>query len=151
MVTLGKHSEDNKFLEPVDVLGGQLFLVKTIIFYDYPLLFVCQNDADELFMFNEMKDEPSFLEWGVIKITPEALEQFCKQQISFRELYKICEDNYFIIGAVYDESSNFGTPLKIYMDNNKKASKSYKELLEFYNDDRKLHYHLYDDIGESND
>jgi len=144
MVSLGKRSEDNKFLEPIDSLGGQLYLVKTIIYYDTPLLFVCQNDAGELFLFNEIEDEPSRLEWGVISIDADSLEKFIKGEFSFRELYLTCGDNYLVVGTILDKDS-----IETYVDNDKDASDSYKELLEFYNDDRKLPYYLYDDIGEN--
>ena len=146
MVSLGKRSEDNKFLEPIEPLGGQLYLVKTIIYYDKPLLFVCQNDAGELFLFNEIKDEHSRLEWGIISIDADSLEKFIKGELSFRELYLTCGDNYFVVGAIFGKTDN---SIETYVDNDKDASNSYKELLEFYNDDRKLPYYLYDDIGEN--
>ena len=147
---LGKRSEDNKFIN-VDALGGQLYLLKTVIRYDHPLWFVCQNEVDELFLFNEMKDEESLLEWGVINVDTESLDKFLKGELSFRELYLTCGDNYLVVAASYKKSAYFDEPSEIFIDNDKYSSKSYKELLEFYNDDRKLRYYLYDDIGESND
>ena len=148
---LGKRSEDNKFLT-IDALGGQLYLLKTLVWYDHPLLFVCQNEADELFVFNEMKEERSLLEWGVIDVDADSLEKFINGEISFRQLYLTCGDNYLVVGATYDPPpAYFDEAVETYVDNDKDASASYQELLKFYNDDRKLHYYLYDDIGESND
>lgn len=146
MVSLGKRSEGNKFLEPIDPLGGQLYLVKTIIYYDMPLLFVCQNDAGELFLFNEIKDERSRLEWGVIDIDTDSLEKFIKGEISFRELYLTCEDSYIIVGAIIGETDD---SVEVYIDSDDGASDSYQEMLDFYNDDRKLSRCVYDDIGEN--
>ena len=145
MVSLGKRSEDNKFLEPIESLGGQLYLVKTIIYYDMPLLFVCQNDAGELFLFNEIKDERSRLEWGVISIDADSLEKFIKGELSFRELYLICGDDYIIVGAVFGKTDD---SIEVYIDNDD-DSDSYQEMLDFYNDDRKLSHYVYDDIGEN--
>ena len=149
MGLLGKRSEENKFIS-VDVLGGQLYLLKTLIRYDHPLLFVCQNEAGEFFLFNEMKEKPSLLEWGVIGLGVEPLKKFIAGKISFRELYLTCGDNYIVVKATYGPPpAYFDEVLEIYIDNDKGASDSYEELLEFYDDDRKLPYFLYDDIGEN--
>ena len=146
---LGKRSEDNKFLT-IDALGGQLYLLKTLIRYDYPRLFVCQNEADELFVFNEMKEEPSLLEWGVIDVDVDSLEKFIKGELSFRQLYLTCGDDYLVVGATYGPPpAYFDEAIEVYVDNDKDAYESYESLLEFYNDDRKLPYYLYDDIGEN--
>ena len=145
---LGKPSEENKFIS-VDVLGGQLYLLKTLIRYDHPLLFVCQNKANEFFLFNELKDEPSLLEWGVIELGIEPLNKFIAGKISFRELYLTCGDNYIVVGATYGPPpAYFDEAIEVYVDNDKNASESYKSLLEFYDDDRKLPYYLYDNVGE---
>lgn len=149
MDILGKRSEKSKFIS-VDVLGGQLYLLETLIRYDHPLLFVCQNEAGEFFLFNELKDEPSLLEWGVIELDIEPLKKFIAGKISFRELYLTCGDNYIVVGATYGPPpAYFDEAIEVYVDNNKNASESYKGLLEFYDDDRKLPYYLYDDIGEN--
>lgn len=147
MVILGKRSEKNKFLN-INGLGGQLYLLKTLIRYDRPRLFICQNEVGDFFLFNETKEEPSLLEWGVIDIDVNSLEKFIKGKISFRELYLTCGDNYLIVGAIYKPPAYFDEPLEIYVDNDEDASNSYEKILEFYNDDRKLPYYLYDNIGE---
>lgn len=148
MGLLGNRSEENKFIN-INGLGGQLYLLKTLIRYGHPLLFICQNEAEELFLFNEIKEEPSLLEWGVICTDIDSLEKFIKGEISFRQLYLTCGDNYLVVGATYGPPPTyFNEALEIYVDNDKDASDSYEELLKFYNDDRSLHYYLYDDIGD---
>lgn len=150
MDILGKPSDDNEFLY-IDGLGGQLYLTKTLMYYDLPLLFICQNNDGDIYLFNELKEEHDRLEWGVVKVTPEIIEQFYNGEISFKELYLSCGDDYLIVGATYGKGNYFDSPLEIYVDNDKDAYDSYSELIEFYNDNQKFNNHLYDNIGESND
>lgn len=148
MVTLGKRSDKNKFLN-IEEFGGQLYIVRVLFYYDYPRFFVCQNENDELYLFNETRDEKDFEAWGVIKISYEDLIKFYKNELSFRDLYVIYKDNYWDVNHYFKDDNTTETNIK-------KVEPT--ELLEFYSDDRKLYYDaseidmwhdLYDDIGEN--
>lgn len=145
MVTLGKRSEKNKFLD-VKEFGGQLYIVRILMYYDYPLFFVCQNENDELYLFNETRDEDDLECWGVIKISHENLTKFYNNELSFRDLYIIYSKNYWNVKHIYSNDT---------IDIEKTEP---NRLLEFYSEEKNLYYDapetdmwcdLYDDIGEN--
>lgn len=130
MVLLGKRSENNKFFI-FEEFGGQLYMVRVLMYYDYPRFFVCQNEKDELYLFNETQDEKDFISWGVIKIDYENLIKFYKNELSFRDLYLIYKDAYWEVNCLFFEDGSKGTSIR-------KTEPT--ELLEFYSDDKKLYY-----------
>ena len=148
MDLLGKRSEKNKFLN-IEEFGGQLYIVRVLMYYDYPRFFVCQNENDELYLFNETRDEKELEAWGVIKIDYDNLIKFYKNELSFRDLYIIYADSYWDVTLLY---------LKNGSEEKSIIKTEPAELLEFYSDDKKLYYDaaetdmwhdLYDDIGEN--
>ena len=72
---IGLDSLSKSFIN-IKEFGGQLYIVRILMYYDYPLFFVCQNENDELYLFNETRDEDDLECWGVIKISHEDLTKF---------------------------------------------------------------------------
>lgn len=135
MVTLITRSEENEFRN-IKEFNGQLYVVKVLLYYDYPRLFVCQNENDELYLFNETQAEKDLEGWGVIKIDYNDLVKFCKNELSFRDLYIIYGDSYWNVEIRYTNNTE-----KI---NIVKAEPT--ELLEFYSEDEKLFYDATDSM-----
>ena len=136
MDILGKPSNDNEFLN-ISKLGGQLYRTKDLIYYDGPRFFICLNDKNEIFLFNEKEDEEEYVEWFVIKPTKESLIKFLKQEISFRDFYKENINTYFTVKYTYENE-------EVSVDFNSSSG----WVFDFYNDDRTLFYNVYDNIGE---
>ena len=134
---LGKPSDSKEFLD-IPELGGKLYLTKTILFYDVPLIFICLNDKNEIFLFNEKDDEKEYTEWFVIRPAEESLIKFFKQEMSFRDFYRENINTYFTVRFIYEKES---------------TSVDFKNssdwVFEFYDDDRTLFYNVYDSIGET--
>lgn len=130
MVTLGKRSEENEFLN-IKEFGGQLYIVKILVYYDYPRIFVCQNENDELYLFNEIRDEDDLECWGVIKISHEDLIKFYNSELSFRNLYIIYGDSYWDVTNHYSDGT-------ISVEKTKPTG-----LLEFYSETENLYYNAH--------
>lgn len=130
MVTLGKRSEENEFLN-IKEFGGQLYIVKILVYYDYPRIFVCQNENDGLYLFNETRDEDDLECWGVIKISHEDLTKFYNSELSFRDLYIIYGDNYWDVTNHYSDDT-------ISVEKTKPT-----DLLEFYSETENLYYNAH--------
>ena len=129
-------SDDHEFLN-IPELGGQLYRTKDLLYYDIPLIFICLNNKNEVFLFNTKEDEKEYIEWFVIKPTKESLTKFLKQEISFRDFYKENIDTYFTVRYSYEDE-------KISVDFNSPSD----WVFDFYNDDMTLFYNVYDNIGD---
>lgn len=55
---------------------GRLYFKETLVEYDFPLIFICEDDYDSLYLFYETEEADEFMEWQTVKITRQTYQIF---------------------------------------------------------------------------
>lgn len=66
---------------------GKLYIHHELVTYDYPLIFVCEDDYDSLYLFSEIRDLEDFEEWIAKKITREQYFDIIEDRLTFKDAY----------------------------------------------------------------
>ena len=85
---------------------GRLYIKETLVRYDTPLIFVCEDDYDSLYLFHEIKDDNDEIEWEAVKITRQTYHDILASKISLIHVFKQKQSTPFLlIKYFYDEES----------------------------------------------
>lgn len=81
---------------------GDLYIKQVIVQYDYPLLFICEDQFDSLYIVNEVSDSEEYEEWIAAKITRKKYIDILESRISLREAFITdCNIPYLLIKHYY--------------------------------------------------
>lgn len=96
----------SKYLMEVQSIGP-LFLLHSFLEHDgYPLLFVCEDLFESLYLFDETADEPEFEEWVALKITRQMYHDILADRVSFRKAFsKSAGMKYYVIRHSFSDDS----------------------------------------------
>ena len=96
----------SKFIMEVQSIGP-LYLLHSFLEHDgYPLLFVCEDLYESLYLFDETADEPEFEEWVALKITRQMYHDILADRVSFRKAYnKSIGMKYYLIRHFFSDDS----------------------------------------------
>lgn len=67
---------------------GNLYIRHVLIQYDHPLVFVCEDDFDSIYIFNEITDCEDFEEWISLKITRKKYFDLVESRITFQQAFE---------------------------------------------------------------
>ena len=83
---------------------GRLYLKETLVSYDHPLIFVCEDDYDSLYLFHEVNDDGDVVEWQAIKITRQTYFDILSSKISLvHEFRREQSTPFLLIKYFYDD------------------------------------------------
>lgn len=81
---------------------GDLYIKQVIVQYDYPLLFICEDQFDTLYIVNEITDSNEYEEWIASKLTRKKYMDVLESRISLRDAFIIgTEMPYIVIRHYY--------------------------------------------------
>ena len=72
----------------------RLITVEILDYYDYPLLFIAENDKKHKFLCM-LIDETDFLGYLVVKSTTSAIEKMKNNEKDIRSIFEHPEDNHY--------------------------------------------------------
>ena len=96
----------SKFMMEVQSIGP-LYLLHSFLEHDgYPLLFVCEDLYESLYLFDETADEPEFEEWVALKIKRQMYHDILADRVSFRKAFnKSVGMKYYLIRHSFSDDS----------------------------------------------
>ena len=85
---------------------GRLYLKETLVSYDHPLIFVCEDDYDSLYLFHEINDDEDEIEWQVVKITRQTYFDILSSKISLVHEFRREQSTPFLLIKYYYEDEH---------------------------------------------
>lgn len=85
---------------------GRLYLKETLVSYDHPLIFVCEDDYDSLYLFHEINDDDDEIEWQVVKITRQTYFDILSSKISLVHEFRREQSTPFLLIKYYYEDEH---------------------------------------------
>ena len=83
---------------------GRLYFKETLVEYDFPLIFICEDDYDSLYLFYETDEADEFMEWQTVKITRQTYHDILSNKISLQHVFRSKQVTPFLlIKHYYDE------------------------------------------------
>lgn len=110
---------------------GKLYILKVLIQYDYPSVFICINDNKKYFLFYEISEDSTFDKWVVKTINRKTYENLISKycyfipsynSITYEDILKKEKGKNYLIERKYDDNCNSFDACK---------SISQEELLDF--------------------
>ncbi|WP_300792682.1 hypothetical protein [uncultured Bacteroides sp.] len=86
---------------------GELFFKKALVSYDLPVIFVCEDKFDSLYLFEEIEDNDKYEEWQAIKITRQTYLDLLSSKKSIQSVFRMKHSTPFLlITHHYDDSDS---------------------------------------------
>ena len=85
---------------------GRLYIKETLVCYDTPLIFVCEDDYDSLYLFHEIKDDNDEIEWEAVKITRQTYHDILASKISLTHVFKQKQSTPFLLIKYYYDNES---------------------------------------------
>ncbi len=84
---------------------GMLYIDKVLVESNYPILFICKNKNEDLFLCSCCQNNLNGKKWLITKTNPEIILKILKDEITLRESFFVYEDVRF---TVFSDNSKMG-------------------------------------------
>lgn len=85
---------------------GNVYIKEVFVEYDHPLIFVCEDEYDSLYLFHETDDTSEQLVWQAVKISRQTYHNMLANRISLLHVFKEQQPTrYLLIKYRYGELS----------------------------------------------
>lgn len=86
---------------------GKLYFKKELVSYDWPVIFVCEDEFDSLYLFEETADNDDYEEWQAVKITRQTYLDLLSSKKSIQSVFRMEHSTPFLlITHYYDDSDS---------------------------------------------
>ena len=92
-----KNHEIFMFLEGI----GNVYIYDILIFYIYPRVFVCQDEYEGKYLFNEITEDLNHDKWLVLKIKKSDYYKLIDGKISIQNIFKSYRNSVLLVSKEY--------------------------------------------------
>lgn len=76
---------------------GRLYLKETLVEYDFPLIFVCEDDYDSLYLFHQVDENDEMIKWQTVKITRQTYHDILSSKLSLQHVFREKQPTPFLL------------------------------------------------------
>lgn len=80
---------------------GRLYLKETLVEYDFPLIFVCEDDYDSFYIFHQVDENDEMIEWQAVKITRQTYHDILSNRQSLQHVFREKQPTPFLLITHY--------------------------------------------------
>ena len=85
---------------------GSFHLERVLVKYDYPILFVCQNEKGKLMLFLEMDNTPEYEKWVAVNTYEKIINRLCRKDLSIQNSFINTDiSKYYIVSHLFSDDS----------------------------------------------
>lgn len=104
LAAYGATEEHASFPLPYDSVFGNLRITHTIAYYDFPVLFICQNGANHHYIAVWLEENDNYNLWLYAAISPRRKREILAGQIDLHDAFQEAEDYCVLLVTIYHDN-----------------------------------------------